>query len=176
MTPTITQLISLLDKPALLKWANKIGLEGTALDDYRSKSQASGASIHDQIQAFLEHGLPFEEKDRQVKFESFIGRYEVIAVEKDVEHELFHGRTDLLLSRDGKLYTFDFKASNRIYFEQKLQLLMYKKCLNSHFLGIVNTESYREIFFRPNDQQEKKYWEIIEALATIYHAKSYLGE
>jgi hypothetical protein len=48
--PTVSQLLQLLDKPALLGWANKIGLEGISLDEYRKKSTKGGTDLHKEIE------------------------------------------------------------------------------------------------------------------------------
>lgn len=81
--PTVTELINLLDKPFLLKWANKIGLEGISLDDYRKQSKGDGTNVHRQIENDFKGKLPFEND----KFKSFKSKYEVLEVEPKIECE-----------------------------------------------------------------------------------------
>jgi len=47
--PSVSKLVKILDKPALVGWANKIGLEGVNLKAYRTKAMADGSNIHAQI-------------------------------------------------------------------------------------------------------------------------------
>ena len=56
MKPSVTELIGMLDKPGLLNWANKIGLDGIKLEDYRKKSMINGTSLHKQIEDYKTKG------------------------------------------------------------------------------------------------------------------------
>lgn len=167
MKPTVTQLIGLLDKPALMKWANRIGLEGVSLDDYRKKSFQEGTDVHKKIENDLKHGITFENE----KFQAFKSRYEVVSVEPVIECEFYKGRADVLLKRDGVLYLFDFKNSTTIYFEQKLQLMAYKRILNPDKIGIVNTDSFTENIIELTEEQQRQYIKILSALTAIWNAK-----
>lgn len=169
--PTVTQLIDLLDKPALLKWANKIGLEGISLDEYRSKSKSDGSNVHKQIENDFKHGITYEND----KFQAFKMRYEVIKVEPEIECDHYKGRADVLLKRNDFLWLFDFKNSDRIYFEQKLQLIAYKRVLNCHKVGIVHTSTFIESIVDITPQQEREYLNILGALTIIWKSKKALG-
>lgn len=165
--PNVTELIDLLNKPALLKWANKIGLEGTSLDNYKRKSTADGDNIHKQIENDFKYAIPYENE----RFESFKSRYEYIESEPKIECEHYKGRADVILRRDGLLWLFDFKASNSIYFEQKLQLMAYKRVLKVDRVGIVNTEYFTENIVEASPEQEVAYSKILAALVVIWKAK-----
>lgn len=165
--PTVSQLISLLDKPNLLKWANKIGLEGTRLEDYRKKSTGDGDNIHKQIENDFKYNIPFE-NDR---FKQFKSRYEYVESEPKIECDHYRGRADVILKRDGLLYLFDFKNSNSIYFEQKLQLIAYKRVLKVDKIGIVNTDFFTENILDISPEDEKQYIKILSALVVIWNAK-----
>ena len=58
---SVSKLIEVLNKPALLHWSNKIGLQGISLKDYRKKSTSKGTSKHNQIENYLLNGVIFEE-------------------------------------------------------------------------------------------------------------------
>lgn len=167
MKPTVTELIALLDKPALLKWANKIGLQGIALDDYRKKSTGEGDDTHKKIENDLKHGIPFENEN----FQKFKSRYEVLQVEPVIECEFYKGRADVLLKRDELTWLFDFKNSTNIYFEQKLQLVAYKRILKADRIGIINTQSFVENIIDLTPQQETSYTKILSALYVIWREK-----
>lgn len=169
--PTVTQLIDLLNKPALMKWANKIGLEGIKLDDYKKKSGEDGDDIHKLIENDFRHGITFENE----KFQKFKSRYNLVTSEPIIECDHYRGRADVILERNGLNYLFDFKASNSIYFEQKLQLIAYKRVLKVDKIGIVNTTYFTENIISVTEEEEKQYVKIISALTVIWAAKEIIG-
>lgn len=170
MKPTVTQLINLLDKPLLLKWANKIGLEGMSLEDHRRLSKKDGVTVHKQIENDLKGKVIFENE----KYKGFKNKYEVVQVEPVIECEHYVGRADVLLKRADDVFLFDFKNSGKIYFEQVLQLMAYDRVLKPNKIGIVNTESFVEIFVELSDFQKKQYNNILSALTLIYNSKQRL--
>jgi hypothetical protein len=170
--PTVSQLISLLDKPNLLKWANKIGLEGVKLEDYRKQSTGDGDNVHKQIENDLKHGIPFDNP----QFQAFRNRYTVEQIEPVIECEHYRGRADVVMKRDNLLYLFDFKNANSIYFEQKLQLVAYKRVLKVDKVGIVNTTYFTENIVEMTAEQEAAYTRILSALVIIWNAKQILGQ
>ena len=64
---SVTGLISMLDKPALMKWANKIGLQGIELSKYSKKSKSEGNDIHNKVECFLKYGVDFKGSDKLKK-------------------------------------------------------------------------------------------------------------
>ncbi len=171
MKPTVSQLIDLLNKPALLKWANKIGLEGIPLDQYRKKYAGDGDNIHKQIENDFKHGITFS----IANFQAFKSRYEFVESEPVIEDDLYKGRADVILRRNGVKFLFDFKSSNAIYFEQKLQAIAYKRVLDVQKVGIVNTTYFTESIIEVTPAEEIEYGRIINALVAIWHAKKTLG-
>ena len=57
MKPSVTNLVDMLDKPALMRWANKIGLEGIKLDEYKSQKKDEGSNIHETIATYLNFNI-----------------------------------------------------------------------------------------------------------------------
>lgn len=165
--PTVSQLIDLLNKPALMKWANKIGLEGVRLEDYKKKSSENGDNIHKQIENDFRYGITFNDP----QFQAFKSRYKFVDAEPVIECDHYRGRADVILERDGLRYLFDFKNSNSVYFEQKLQLIAYKRVLKVDMIGIVNTTYFTENFISVTEEQEKQYVKILSALVVIWNAK-----
>lgn len=168
--PSVTELVNLLDKPALLNWANKIGLDGLSLSDYRKQSTKSGTSIHKQIENDFKGKMPFENE----KFIAFKSKYEVVQVEPCIECEHYLGRADILLKRADENYLFDFKNSDKVYFEQVIQLVAYDRVLKPEKIGIVNTNTFEEIFIDLTEFQKKQYTNILSALVLIYNSKQKL--
>ena len=51
----ITKLIDLLDKPALVGWANKLGLKGLSLNEYSCRVKSEGTNKHNDIELYLKN-------------------------------------------------------------------------------------------------------------------------
>ena len=172
--PTVSQLLDILNKPALLKWANKIGLEGTSLDTYRSKSMAAGSSLHEQIKNHILYGMPFDEVATQDKFNIFIGDKKIISVEQDIETEWFIGRYDVEVSFNDTFFLCDWKSSDAIYFENILQLVAYRMARPDHKVAIVQIPSFK---FKPLGISDfLVYEEILKSLYTIFVNKKRIGQ
>lgn len=168
MKPHVTELLELLNKPALLKWANKIGLEGIKLEDYRKKSLRDGSSLHTQIEEKLKYDVPIQDDILKKNFENFISKCEVVGIEQKVETNYFEGRYDLKMRRDGKIYICDFKSQDGIYIENILQLTAYRMSEGDCNIAIVKIP---ECIFKPLTIDFAPYEEIIKALSIIWQNK-----
>jgi hypothetical protein len=170
MKPTVTQIIGLLDKPALLNWANKQGLKGIDISLERKKWLNDGTSNHSQIENYLKNKTPFLNSENQQRFEQFISNYEVLEIEKKVECEWFVGRFDIKLRDKRGIYICDFKNNqSNIYFENKLQFTAYKMCENSDYIAIISTMDFN--FIPIYIQDYKPYETILKCLSKIYQLK-----
>lgn len=171
--PSISELIKLLDKPALLSWANRIGLQGINLDDHRKQTAEKGDSIHLQIQNFIHFKTPFENPETQVKFEKFIEGKEIISVEQKLETEWFVGRLDLKVKINNLVYVCDFKSNNGVYFENYLQLSAYRMAEQADRVAIIQANSFE--FKELHVKDFAPYERMIKALSFIYTTKKELG-
>lgn len=170
MKPSVTELIGLLDKPALLKWANKIGLEGIALDSYRKKVMNQGTSLHKQIEDFILHNKPFIDNEYFIKFQEFMNDKQIISVETNVENDYFRGRYDIKLKYNGLIYICDFKSNHKaVYFENKLQLVSYKMADNCDEIAIISIPDFKFMAVEISDFEP--YEQIIINLFNIYSLK-----
>lgn len=170
MKPSVTDLIKLLDKPALLNWANKIGLQGIKLEEYREKSKKDGTSIHKQIEMYIKDNIPFENKLHQLEFDRYFSNKKIISIESNIETEWFKGRQDIRIEFNNRQYICDFKSNqNYIYFENKLQLIAYRMAENCDGLGIISVPDFKFIPVIINDY--KPYEEILKLLSNIYKLK-----
>ncbi len=168
--PSVTELLKLLDKPQLLKWANKIGLEGVSLEDYRNKSTGDGISIHSQIEHFQKSGTPFTDIEAGERYHFLMKDKKVLKFEHKLEGELFQGRMDTQIEYMGKIYNCDFKSSNGIYLENILQLTAYKMIEPCDFIAVIKVP---EMIFKPiySIQDFIPYENILRALTSIYNNK-----
>jgi len=165
--PTVTELLDILNKPALMKWANKIGLQGISLDDYRAKSKKDGTSLHKQIEQFLLEGKPFEDESIHMNFEKFQVDKVFKEVECNIETDYFRGRLDAKIIYKNELYLCDFKSNDAIYLEQKLQLTAYRMSDRNCKIAVVKIP---EFIFKPVTIQDfKPFEDLLIALSNIYH-------
>ena len=121
--PSVTQLLDLIAKPALISWANKQGLMGIDTSEKRKKILLNGTSLHSQIENEL-----FEREIDKINFDKFMIGKSIIAREKKIETEWFIGKYDAMLSdEDGQVFIIDYKSGfkGKIYLEHKLQLIAY---------------------------------------------------
>lgn len=173
--PSISELIKLLDKPALLKWANKQGLAGIDISVKRKEWLNDGTGIHNQIEDYLRDGKPFANPDTQENFVKFMADKKVLSFEKKLETDYFTGRMDMKMEWNGRSYVIDFKKSAKgIYFENKLQLVAYSMAEPCDSFAIVCYPEFRMMNFSPLDRQP--YIDIIKALSQVYKAKKIIEE
>lgn len=173
--PTVTQLVDMLDKPALVRWANKIGLQGTSLDTYRSQKKMDGEDIHEQINMFFTNGTPFKDPETVFRFTALMSDKKVISSEKEIETEWFTGRYDLLVDISDKKFLIDFKGGDGVYLETILQLVAYRMAEPCDHIAVVQVP---EMKFRPLYwvKDFTPYEEILKSLSNIYVLKKQVGE
>ena len=170
MKPSVTNLIQLLDKPGLLKWANSIGLQGISIDEYRKKSLSSGNYIHNQIQKYISNKIPFENVEYQDNFERYFSNKQILSSEKNIETDYFIGRYDIKFNYKSKIYLCDFKSNqNNIYFENKLQLSAYKMAEICDGVGIISIPDFK--FLPVYITDFTPFEEILIYLSKIYKLK-----
>lgn len=168
MKPSVTKLIDLLEKPALIKWANKIGLQGIKLDDYRSESRGKGTDYHLAVESFLKYGLVPEDEMLANNMQNFFKDKEVIAVEQDIENEYFVGRLDIKFKYKDFVFVGDFKSNTKgIYLENKIQLAAYAMIEKCH-ICIIHLPDF---LFHPVSIDHNIYEEFIITLSKLYNLK-----
>lgn len=167
---SVTKLIALLDKPALLGWANKIGLQGIDLKDYQSKSKKDGNEGHNKLERFFKYGEDFEGSDLLKK--ELIG-FTVLGCEIDIDNGFINGRMDLALKKDNEIYICDFKSNKRIYLGTKLQLSTYKHIYNGHKICFINLDNFKIVEI---DIKTEYYFEIVKRLYQVYGLLKLLNE
>ena len=171
MKPTVTKLLSLLDKPWLLKWANKIWLEWIHIDDYKKNSTKKWTSLHNQIEMYIKSWTPFQDIEIQKNFDKLFKDKSILIVEENIETEYFIWRLDLKI-HGKENYKCDFKSSSWVYFENKLQLAAYRMANPWYKIGIIEIPSF---IFKPLDIDQKLYEEILINLSNIWIVKEKLN-
>ena len=163
--PSVTDLVDLLAKPALITWANKQGLAGINIGAVRKRTKAIGQSMHAQV----EDGV-FDDPVHAANFTRFAQDKEIIATEKSIETDWFTGRYDVLLGYRGKRWLCDYKKSrrHRIYFEHKIQLVAYGMAEPADEFAVIATPDFAFLDLAISAEQRVKIERVIICLAQIY--------
>lgn len=164
---SVTELLNLLNKPALLSWANKIGLQGISLKDYKNKKFKNGISLHKQFEDYVLEGIIPDNNILKNNIDHFLSDKEILAVEKNIECEWFVGRVDFVFKKGEKIYICDFKSNkNRIYIEDELQLTAYSMCIDFDELCIVDLPTFK--IFEISKKNINENISILKSLSSIY--------
>lgn len=134
--PGVTTIINVLNKPALLAWANRIGLEGIEMRKYVDEKADIGTLAHAMAVSHLKGELIDTSDYSQNQIEqakwavgSFFNwldshKIELIWAERPlVSHEhFFGGKPDVYAKVAGRLELIDFKTGNGIWPEHIIQV------------------------------------------------------
>jgi len=174
--PSVTELIGQLDKPALLNWANRIGLEGKSLIEARRQSMAHGTSLHKQLERWLINGTQISDESFSANAKSFFVDKNIVACERVIEHDKFSGRLDIKYeTEDGTAWICDFKTNQtRLYRENLLQLAAYRMAEKCDRVAVISIPEMRII--EADIPDFSPYEEIILHLAEIYRLDSLIRE
>lgn len=173
--PSVTQLLDLLAKPALIEWANKLGLQGIDVREKRRKSLASGTSMHEQIEKVCNGTGDFEREIDRQSFDAFMCGKQIISTEKEIETEWFVGRYDAKLTSDGLEYIVDYKRGfkGRVYLEHKLQLIAYTMA-EPALIALVPIPQFHLIPIEIADR--RPYEQMLKTLAQLWRLKKEIDE
>jgi len=150
--PGVTTIIGVLNKPALVPWANNLGLAGTNVREYVDVLAKVGKVGHDMI-CCHNKGVKFqangERADLIDKAENCFLSYlawekqhtvEPILCEEPLVSELhgYGGTIDCYAKVDGVLTIVDYKTGKAIYPEHIYQVAAYRQLLEEHGHDVAN--------------------------------------
>ena len=193
LVPGATTVTGLLNKPALVKWANNLGLQGIDSTKYVDKAASIGTLIHALVeahitgkQADLTEYSPLEVEMAQNGFNKYLDwekqhKIEPIFNEKSFVSEKYKygGTLDFYCKVDGKYTLVDFKSGKGIFNEYFLQVSSYANLLkeNKHKVEqimILNIGRNEAELFQHREIQPttfKKYFDMFKALLKVYYIK-----
>ena len=169
--PSVTRLLDLMNKPAIIKWANKQGLDGIEINAYSASVKKHGTELHSQIDSAINGNVVFDCEQTSRNFASFMQGKTPIAIEKNIETEWFVGRFDFAYADDdGELFVVDWKRSKRgrVYLEHKLQLVAYTMAFPAK-MAIVQVPQFNLIPVEIDDRSP--YEEMLKTLSKLYQLK-----
>ena len=193
--PGATTITGLLNKPHLVRWANKLGLEGIDSSKYTDEAAAVGTLAHALVQAHLQGEtldttmfsptqvdmaenavLSYLEWEKRHKIEPLICEVPMVS-----EKLRYGGTVDCYCRLDGVPTLIDFKTGKAIYDEYFVQVSGYKNLLLEHGcpvervqilrIGRDETEGFEERAITSTD----RYFQIFTNLLNVYYLKKSLG-
>jgi predicted RecB family nuclease len=191
--PSVTTILNILNKPALLNWAWKCGLDGEDYKKVRDKAASIGTIAHEMVEKYLlkepfdarEYSTADLEKAKNA-FDAFLDwektyKIEPVMVEGELVSEKHRvgGTCDLVANTENGLILVDLKTSSGIYPEMRLQVAAYAQMLieNGHDIREVhilridkeNASFHHHKLGSPDDLKDE--WEMFKLLRDVYEIK-----
>lgn len=196
LVPGATTVTGLLNKPALVKWANNLGLQGIDSTTYVDKAAKVGTLIHSLVECHItgkevdySDYTPLEIELAQNGFYKYLDWEKQHKVEpifneaKFVSEKYKYGGTlDFYCKVDGKYTLVDFKSGKGIFNEHFLQVSAYANLLkeNKHRVDQIMILNIGRNEDEPFQHREippttyKKYFDMFKALLKVYYIKKEL--
>ncbi len=147
--PGATTITGVLNKPALVKWANNLGLEGIDSSKYVDEMASIGTLAHYIVECHIKEILTGEKVEPDfsnatpnqidlatnaaLKFFEWEKGHKVIYLASEMicisEKHQFGGQCDIYAELDGKKTLIDIKTCKGIYPEQFTQVTAYSELL-----------------------------------------------
>ncbi len=155
--PGTTTILGILNKPALVIWANKLGLQGIDSSKYTDAAARIGTLAHYLVQSDLQHTQPIldeyshdeidQAENSLISFYNWQKQHKIepIFCEKLLVSEIYKygGTIDCYAFIDGKLGLIDYKTGKAIYSEMIIQLAAYRQLLIENGNKVKNVRIIR---------------------------------
>lgn len=184
--PSATTIISILNKPALVKWANIMGFKRTRTEDILSRAAEIGTLMHDCLEKFFKgekFSLPekhFNYKDiLLIRLDGFFGWKEkqsnvkAILLEEELVTDTFGGTMDFYGELNSENIILDFKTSSNVYSSMFLQLAAYTIIMEERgyqvdAVGILHITEKGTKLHRKSREELEKYVVAYKALVIMF--------
>jgi len=196
LLPGVTTITGMMDKPALVVWANRLGLEGYDCTKYRDKAAEIGTCAHLRILHYFKGTEPdlsefsadvIDKSDNSmIKFYEWLKDFEIepMHVEQPFISEKYKygGTIDFYGLLNGRPCLLDFKTSKGIYEEMIMQVAAYYRLLRENKLDVKGASILRI----GRDESEgfeyrvidigylNKHWLMFKHLLSIYYLRKSL--
>ena len=144
--PGSTTITGILAKPALIPWANRLGLQGIDSTKYRDEAGIIGTLAHYLIQCHIQKTEPDlsgyapdqidAAENAVISYYEWEGQRNVtpILCEVPLVSEVYRygGTIDLYAEIDGQHWLVDFKTGKALYPEMRYQVAAYEQLLIEH--------------------------------------------
>ena len=195
-----TVIDSVLAKPALVKWANNLGLQGIDSTKFRDEMANIGTLAHhlvmsqltgtgkESIDVFMSDYSPnmWESAGNALKsFNNWMAQHEVELILAETplisERYQYGGTIDLYATVDGVSTLVDFKTGSGIYKEARYQVAAYKNLLEENGYEVRQTRILKIGRTADEDFQDivpacnEKHWRVFEHCLEIYELEKELA-
>ena len=190
--PGVTTVTGLLAKPSLVRWANKLGLQGIDAGAYTERTARVGSLAHAMISAALlgedfaaPDAAPEELEQARRSLAQFLAWREghslrpVHCESAFVSERLRYGGTvDCYCVLDGEPVLLDFKTGRSIYPEYFVQLAAYAQLLREQGFPVQELRVLRlggESWEEKSVRESERWFSVFEYLLRVYYLKKELG-
>ena len=194
IVPGVTTILGLMAKPALVPWANKLGLQGIDVSKYVDDKADIGTLGHAMVTDKLS-GVETDTKDYSenqiskaencaLSFWSWEKEHpieEVFFVERPLVSEAhrFGGTLDIYAKINGRREIIDLKTGSGIYPEHTWQVATLKVLLEENgfpvdgtrIINIPRAESESFVGRVVTSRENEIGWQIFKSLLSIYNLK-----
>jgi len=190
--PGVTTVLNILNKPALIKWANNLGLRGIDSSKYRDKMGDIGTLAHLMIlehlsgkkQDYSEYSKDDIDKAENCLISFFewekTNKIEPILIEEQLISSLnFGGIVDCFCKLNGVETLIDFKTGKAIYPEMEYQVAAYRQLIKENLKKMDFNVRILRIGRDENEGFEEKLcknldlnWDIFFYCLKIYETKN----
>ncbi len=189
--PGVTTVLGVLNKPALVNWANKLGLQGIEVGKYVDDKADIGTLAHQMILDYFngtETDTSEYSRDQIEQAENCLlsfwaweklNQLDVIKAEVPLVSQKYRygGTIDCYCVLNGKRTLLDFKTGKAIYPEMFYQLAAYAQLLADHDMVTERWQILRigrdanEGFEARHVDDIHKYWQMYHLCLQIYNLK-----
>jgi len=198
--PGATTIVGILDKPFLVPWANKLGMQKIDVQEYTQKQALLGTLMHEILESHILResvvlGSQYSDDDIDKIAKLFQELYlpweanhklEPIFIEKELVSEVYKygGIIDMYCILDGKKTLVDFKTSKQISKEQLLQLSSYYQLLTENGyeveqMMILDVPKFQDKKLQTHyldiEVDVPKYFKLFKDLVNVYYDMKEIG-
>lgn len=193
--PGTTTVLGVLNKPALVAWANRLGLEGIDSSKYTDAAARIGTLAHYFVQCDFTGEKPNLDEYGKTEIDqaenALISFYEwkkakviePIANELQLVSEQYRygGTVDCYCKIDGDIWLLDFKTGRNVYSEMLIQLAAYRQLLNENGYPVERAKILRigrsedEGFEERTITDFTNHWELFKHCLEIYRLQKKIG-
>ncbi len=189
IVPGVTTIVGLLNKPALVKWANNLGLQGIDSSKYTDEMAQIGTLAHDMVLCYYRNEKPdlsdYTPNQIELAENALLSywawekqhRVEPIIIEEPLVSETmrYGGTPDCYCLLDDIPTLLDFKTGKAIYPEYFYQVSAYARLLEERDKPVDSLRILRigrdadEGFGEEVVSKRNACWQIFEHLLAIYN-------
>ncbi|MHB9110430.1 MAG: hypothetical protein ACYDCO_25540 [Armatimonadota bacterium] len=148
--PGVTTVLNCLEKPGLVPWSNKLGLDGIKVSEYKDELAQIGTLAHHLIICDLtgqtpdvREYTPAQQDQAAQSIASWLAwrkvhTIEPILTEAPLVSEVYRygGTLDLFAYIDGEPTLADLKTAKAIYSEMRTQVVAYSRLIAEHAMRL----------------------------------------